>query len=343
MNALRLVGHGIPGNHEFTEVATPIPAPDEVLVKIEACGLNHLDLWVEEKGLPIPIQLPLIQGSEAAGVVTALGSQVHDREVGDRVCIPSGLSCGRCEFCQRGEESSCTDSELFGVQRNGGFSDFAVVPSRHAVPLPPKLPFETAAAVTLAASTAMHMLTKRTSTRAGDWVLVIGAGSGVGSSAIQIAKQLGARVIATGSSEAKRQLAMKLGADFVVDSASDTWPREVRRITAKRGVDTVIEHVGGETLLKAFECLARSGTIVTCGATAGREVTLNLWPLFVKQQRLIGSYSRDRGDLIQTLEWAADGRIKPVIDRIISLAEGAQAFGALRRREVLGKIVLRPG
>ncbi|MBL9168332.1 MAG: zinc-binding dehydrogenase [Verrucomicrobiales bacterium] len=342
MKALRLTAHGTPGQFEVAELAVPTPGPTEVLVKVEACGLNHLDLWVEEKGLPIPITLPLIQGSEAAGTVAAIGDRVHDRKVGDRVCISSGLSCGECEFCLREQDSMCTDSLLFGVQCNGGFSEFALAPSRHAVPLPDGLSFDTAAAVTLAASTAMHMLTSRTSTRAGDWVLVIGAGSGVGSAAIQIAKQLGARVIATGSSEPKRQLATQLGADFVVDSTSENWSREVRRITAKRGVDTVIEHVGGETLQKAFDCLARGGTIVTCGATAGREIALNLWPLFVKQQRLIGSYSRDRIDLVRTLEWAAEGRIKPVIDRIVPLAQGAAAFGALRRREVLGKVLIHP-
>lgn len=343
MKALQLLAHGTPGRMAVCDLPIPAPGPDQVLVQIEACGLNHLDLWVEEQGLPIPIRLPLTQGSEAAGRVFSCGSQVTHPAPGTRVCISSGLSCGQCEFCQRGQESLCPDSELFGVQCPGGFAEYAVVPARHAVPLPDQVPAETAAGLSLAGSTAMHMLTDRVSVKRGDWVLVMGAASGVGSAAIQIAKELGARVIATGSTPQKRELATRLGAEFAIDSLDPLWSREVRRITAKRGVDVVVEHVGGDTLLKAFECLARGGSVVTCGATAGREVLLNLWPFFVKQQRLIGSYSRNRSDLIKTLEWAAAGRLHPVIDRVVPLSEGPAAFGALRRREVLGKILIRPG
>jgi NADPH:quinone reductase-like Zn-dependent oxidoreductase len=172
-------------------------------------------------------------------------------------------------------------------------------------------------------------------------VLVVGASSGVGSTAIQIARQLDAHVIATGSTQEKRELALKLGADHAIDSSSDAWPAEVRKLTGRRGVDIVIEHVGGKVLQQAFSCLARGGTIVTCGATAGREVSLNLWPIFVKEQRLIGSYGRGRADLEKTLEWAASGRIIPVINRVYPLEDTPQAFAALRDRTVLGKLVVR--
>jgi NADPH:quinone reductase-like Zn-dependent oxidoreductase len=186
----------------------------------------------------------------------------------------------------------------------------------------------------------MHMLTDRTQVRSGDWVLAMGGASGVGSAAIQIAKDLGARVMSTGSSEAKRDLARRLGAEFVVDTNNPDWPAEVRRITGKRGVDLVVEHIGGKVLEQVFECLARGGTVVTCGATAGRKVTLNLWPFFVKQQRLIGSYGRNRMDIQKTLEWAAAGKLKPVIDTIYPLAETAKAFSQLRSRNFLGKLVV---
>jgi NADPH:quinone reductase-like Zn-dependent oxidoreductase len=215
-----------------------------------------------------------------------------------------------------------------------------VVPASALVILPDAVSFEASAALTLAGSTAMHMLTERTTVKRGDWVLAMGGASGVGSAAIQIARGLGARVISTGSNEEKRQLAQQLGADFTVDTNDPKWPAEVRRMTNKRGVDVVVEHIGGDVLVKCFDCLARGGTIVTCGATAGRDVSLNLWPLFVKQQRLIGSYGRNRADMRKTLEWAAAGKLKAVIDSTVPLARAADAFVALRERRVRGKIVI---
>jgi len=201
---------------------------------------------------------------------------------------------------------------------------------------------ETSAALTLAGSTAMHMLTNRAQVRPGDWVLVIGGASGVGSAAIQIARGLGARVLSTGSTEAKRLLAKQLGAESVVDSTDPEWPAHVRQLTGKRGADLVIEHVGGDVLGKCFACLARGGTIVTCGATAGREVTLNLWPIFVKQQRLVGSYGRNRADIATTLAWAAAGKLGPVVDSVFPLARAAEAFARLRSRQALGKVLVTP-
>ncbi|HWI56921.1 MAG TPA: zinc-binding dehydrogenase, partial [Bacillota bacterium] len=165
---------------------------------------------------------------------------------------------------------------------------------------------------------------------------------GVGSAAIQIARQLGARVLSTGSTPAKRELAERLGAEQVFDPAETTWPAAVRRATGGRGVDVVVEHVGGSVLQQVFQCLGRGGSVVTCGATAGREVTLNLWPLFVKQQRLIGSYSRNRADLLATLDWAAAGKLQPVIESVYPLADAPQALQRLRERAVLGKLVVNP-
>ncbi len=342
MKAIQLIAHGIPGKLELRDIADPKPGDDEVVVRVRACGLNRLDLWTEEGALPIKLQLPRIPGCEIAGEVLDVGNNISEWRNGDRVAVQSNLFCGECEFCARGRESLCVKGEILGVNRDGGFAEMAVVPASALVPLPDKVSFETSAALTLAGSTAMHMLTNRVKVCSGDWVLVIGGASGVGSVAIQIAKGLGAYVISTGSSAAKRELATRLGADHVVDSTIESWPGEVRKLTEKRGVNFVVEHVGGNVLLKSFDCLARGGTIVTCGATEGRDVAIKLWSLFVKEQSLVGSYGRNRADIDATLRWAQQGKIKPVIDRSFSLPETAQAFAQLRDRAVMGKLIVKP-
>ena len=342
MQAVQILAHGSPGTLAYREVPDPVPAPDEVRLRVRACGLNRLDLWCEAGSLPIPIALPRIPGCEVAGEIEALGTDVDQWRVGDRVAVQSNIFCGNCEFCRQGQESICLNSQLLGVQRDGGFAEKVVVPARALLALPERVDEMTSAALTLAGSTAMHMLTDRVEVKSGDWVLVIGASSGVGSAAIQIARELGAHVITTASSDSKRALALKLGAEFVVDSTETDWPAQVRQLTRKRGVDIVVEHVGGDVLRQVFHCLARGGSVVTCGATAGRETPLDLWPFFVKQQRLVGSYGRNHADAAATLQWAAEGKLKPVIDRVVPLAQFAEAYAALRERRVHGKVLLCP-
>ena len=327
---------------KFHEIPDPNPKPNEVVLRVRACGLNRLDLWAEQGALPVPVQLPRTLGGEIAGEIESFGEGVTPWRRGDLVSVQSNLFCGECEFCLRGEESICLQSQLLGVDRDGGFAEKVVVPASALVRLPDSVSCQTAAALTLAGSTAMHMLTNRTEVKSGDWILVMGASSGVGSAAIQIAKKLGAYVISTGSTKVKQELALTLGADHVVDSTRHDWASEVRRLTGKRGADIIIEHIGGDVLQQCFTCLARNGKIITCGATAGREVSLKLWPLFVKQQSLIGSYGRNRSDIKATLDWAADGKLKPTIDRIFPLSQLTDAFAALRDRKVLGKVVVVP-
>ncbi len=342
VKAVQLVAHGNPGKYEFREVPDPNPGPDEAVVEVQSAGLNRLDLWLEQGALPVRVALPRTPGGEVAGRVVGLGGAVTGWKHGDAVAVQSNLFCGECEFCRRGDESLCLRGRLLGVNCDGGFAEKVLVPTRSLVRLPAGVEFDTSAALTLAGSTAMHMLTNRAQVHPGDWVLAMGASSGVGSAAIQIAKGLGARVITTASSEAKTDLARRLGADFVVDLSAPDWPAEVRRITDKRGVDLVVEHIGGEVLLRVFDCLARGGTVVTCGATAGRGVPIPLWPFFVKQQRLIGSYGRNRADIQATLEWAAAGKLKPVIDSIYPLDRTEDALAHLRSRRVLGKVLIEP-
>ena len=342
MKAVQLVSHGAPGVLRVAEVPDPSPGPKAAVVRVHACGLNRLDLWLEEGGLPIPVSLPRIPGGEISGEIISVGSEVSSWKAGDRVAVQSNLFCGKCEFCQRGQESLCLNGRILGVQNDGGFAEQVAVAASALVRLPDAVNFNTSAALTLAGSTAMHMLTSRATVRPGDWVLAMAGASGVGSAAIQIAKGLGARVISTGSTEAKRQFAAQRGAEFVIDSALEDWPAEVRRVTNKRGVDVIVEHVGGDTLVKCFSCLARGGTIVTCGATAGREISLQLWPMFVKEQRLIGSYGRNRSDISATLDWAAAGKLTAAIDHVYPLEETRAAFNALRERKVLGKVLVAP-
>jgi 2-desacetyl-2-hydroxyethyl bacteriochlorophyllide A dehydrogenase len=342
MKALQLLAHGKPGTFEVRDIPDLQPEAGEVVVKVRACGLNHLDLWTEGGELPIPIKLPLIPGCEIAGELLQPGAGGTGFKPGDRVAIQSNLFCGTCEYCKQGEESMCINSVMLGVQRNGGLAEQVAVPARAVVPLPDGVEFTASAALTLAGSTAMHMLTSRTTVKAGQWVLVMGGASGVGSAAIQIARGLGARVISTGSTEQKRDLARNLGAEAVFDANDPKWPIDVRKLTDRRGVDVVIEHIGGPVLQQVFNCLARGGTIVTCGATAGRQVPFDLWPFFVKQQRLIGSYGRNTIDFKATLDWTAQGKLKPVIDSVVPLREAPSAYQRLRSREVLGKVVVTP-
>src|SRR5271157_1660962 len=257
MKAVQLIAHGAPGQWQYLDVPDPVPGPDEAVVRVRACGLNRLDLWFEEGNLPISLPLPRIPGCEVSGQILALGRNVAEWREGDRVAVQSNLFCGRCEFCARGEESLCLNGELLGIQRDGGFAERVAVPASALVRLPEKVDFTTAAALTLAGSTAMHMLTCRAQVRPGDWVLAIGGTSGVGSAAIQIARQLGARVISTGSTEAKRRVAAGRGAELVVVSRRADWPAAVRHIPQPRGVDLVVEPVGGAMLRQCFTCLAR--------------------------------------------------------------------------------------
>ena len=343
MKAVQLIAHGTPGTFELCDVPEPTPAADEVVVQVQSCGLNHLDLWLEEGGLPVPVPLPRTPGGEVAGRILAVGAAVKGWQPGDEVAVQSNLFCGECEFCRRGEESLCLRGQLLGVQRDGGFAEKVVVPARVLVRLPAGVDFDT---VRRAHAGGQHRHAHADQSRAGA-SRRLGAGDGR-----RERRRFGGdtdrqRAWARASSAPVRakpsvSCAKHLGADFVVDTNDPDWPAEVRRITEKRGVDFVVEHIGGDVLPKVFECLARGGTVVTCGATAGREVTLNLWPFFVKQHRLIGSYGRNRADIEATLEWAAAGKLKPVIDSIFPLERTGEAFAHLRSRNFLGKVLVEP-
>jgi NADPH:quinone reductase-like Zn-dependent oxidoreductase len=342
MRAAFIQGHGGPEVIQVGEQPTPEPGPGQVLVKVGACGVNWLDILIREARTPTNIAFPRIMGSEVAGSVTALGSGVAGITEGARVAVHPYLHCGACEFCLAGEESVCIRGDILGLMSNGGYAEYVTVPANSLVPLPESLSFVDAAAISLATLTAWHMLINRARLMPGEKVLVLGATSGVGSAAIQIAKLAGASVIATAGSDEKLELARDLGADEVVNHTDGDVREAVRGWTNRRGVDVVVEHVGEATFQTSVAALARTGRLVICGTTTGTNGLLNLWTLFAKQNEIIGSYGGNRAELSRVLELTAQGRIKPVLDSVMPLNEVARAQERLKAREHRGKIVIVP-
>lgn len=342
MRAMLYREYGGIDNLEPAEVPAPEIGPNEVLVRVKACGVNRLDLLVPSGRTPVKPPLPHIPGSEVAGEVAAVGGLVTGVAEGEAVVIAPYLSCGRCEFCLSGEEVLCLRGDILGLMSNGGYAELVKAPASHIIPLPAGLAFEEAAALTLSAPTAWHMLVERAKVKPGEDVLVLAAGSGVGSAAVQIAKLMGARVIATASSDEKLARAKELGADITINYREQDFAAAVRQATAKRGVDVVVEHVGTETWERSIACLSRKGRLVTCGATTGAEGKLDIWTLFAKETQIIGSYGGTRQDVRQVLKLAAAGRIKPVIFRRYPLAQAREAQRAMAGREQFGKLILEP-
>jgi NADPH:quinone reductase-like Zn-dependent oxidoreductase len=326
---------------EIRELPEPAIAADEALIEVKACGINHLDLWVRA-GLPgLEPQMPHVLGSDVVGVVAAVGSAARHLKPGDRVLVNPTLSCGACRQCLAGEDNLCREYDVLGRRRNGGYAEKVAVPAVNCLPHPENLKWEEAAAVPLVFLTAWHMLVGRARLAPGEDCLVIGAGSGVGSAAIQIACMIGARVIATASSPEKRERAKALGAHEVVDSGGDL-ARRVRELTARKGVEVAFEHVGGPVFEQAMASLARNGRLVTCGATIGSRATLELNALFGRHLTLMGSWMGRRGEMAEVLEFVRAGRLRPVVDAVMPLAEARRAHERLEARQQFGKIVLVP-
>jgi NADPH:quinone reductase-like Zn-dependent oxidoreductase len=333
--------HGGPEVLQFTDVPDPEPRPNEVLVRVRACALNHLDLWVRG-GLPnVPIPLPHIPGSDVAGEVAKIGSEVTTVRVGQKVVLAPLVSCGRCPACVAGLDNSCRQATNLGYMIDGGCAEFVRVPEVNCLPYPENLSFEQAAAVPLVFQTAWHMLIARAALQPGEDVLVLGAGSGVGSAAIQIAKFCGARVIATAGSDEKLAKARELGADYVINHKSQKIRDEVRRISNKRGVDVVFEHVGTATWDDSLASLALAGRLVTCGNTTGYDAKIDLRFLFSRQLSLLGSYMGVKSELHTIMKLVTAGRLKPVVDRTFPLSEAAAAHTYLESGSQFGKVVLQ--
>lgn len=316
------------------------PAADAVRVRMRAIGLNSLDAWVRRGVLGHRFPLPLVTGSDGSGVVDAVGSGVRIFAPGDEVVALPSVSCGLCGPCARGQDHLCVEHRILGESCDGTCSEFVNLPVRNVARKPGNLSFAEAAAVPLVFQTAWAMLVRRAQLVAGETVLIHAAGSGVGSAAIQIAKLLGARVLATAGSAAKCDKARQLGAEHAIDYTAVDFTAEVRRLTDKRGVDVVFEHTGAKTWEGSLKCLARGGRLVTCGATTGADVPLNLRLLFFKNLTLLGNTLGTRGDIAQALALVEQGRLRPVVDRVLGWRQIGEAHALLEARAPFGKIVL---
>lgn len=339
MKAVVISEHGGPEVLRYTDAPEPAIGANEVLVRVRACALNHLDLWVRG-GLPgRSIAFPHILGSDISGEVAKISAGVSNVRVGERVLLAPGLSCGQCPQCIAGRDNFCKQYTLFGSGVHGGYAEFVRSPAANVIAIPGNLSFEEAAAIPLVFLTAWHMLFYRAHLHPAEEVLVIAAGSGVGSAAIQIAKATGARVIATAGSQAKLEKAKGLGADEVLLHEGE-FAREVKRLTNGRGVDVVFEHVGAATWDQSVYSLAVGGRLVTCGATSGFESKINVGYLFARQLSILGSFMGYKAELFSVLELFKRGLLKPVIDSVFPLEKAAEAHKRLENREQFGKVVL---
>jgi NADPH:quinone reductase-like Zn-dependent oxidoreductase len=339
MKSVRFHEHGGPEVLRYEEAPDPNAGPGEAIVRVRACALNHLDLW-ERRGLEhVSIPLPHISGSDVAGEVVS--SSARAMPAGRRVMLQPGISCGHCVACLSGRDNECPAYEVLGYGRHpGGYAELVNVPAQNLIPIPDHVSFADAAAFPLTFVTAWHMLVTRAHVARGDDVLVLAAGSGVGQAAVQIAVLHGARVFATAGSDAKLEKALALGAAGVIHHHRQDIAEEVRRLTNRRGVDVVIEHVGEATWTKSLRSLARGGRLVTCGATTGYHGAIDLRALFSRQLSIHGSYMGTKGELLRAAEFFFNGQLKPIVDARFPLAEAAAAQRRLEESGQFGKIVL---
>ena len=342
MKAVIFRRHGEAEVLEYQDVDVPRPRANEVLVEVRACALNHLDVWVR-KGLPgIDIPLPHILGNDIAGVVREVGEVVDWVRAGDEVLLQPGVSCGHCAECLRGQDNLCANYDILGYRRDGGYAQFVAAPAVNVIPKPQNLSWEEAASLPLVTVTAWHMLVTRAAVQPGEDVLIHAAGSGVGSIGIQIAKLRGARVIATAGSEEKLAKARALGADETVDYTRADWPKEVRRLTGKKGVEVVFEHTGAQTWPGSINSLAKNGRLVTCGATSGYDAPTDLRQVFYRHVSLLGSFMGSKAELLDAMKFIERGAIRAVVDQTLPLAEARRAHELMEDRAQFGKLVLVP-
>jgi len=322
---------------------SPSPGPDDVRVAVRAAALNHLDLFVI-RGLPgIAYEFPHILGADGAGVIEAVGAAVTAVRPGDRVLINPGVSDYTCEFCRAGEHSLCVRYGILGEHRSGTMAELVTIPAHNVLPIPdldPPLTWPESAAFSLVTLTAWRMVVTRAQLKPGEWVLVWGIGGGVSLAALRIAKQLGAKVIATSSSDAKLERARELGADVTLNHRTQQISREVRALTGKRGVDVVVENVGEATWGESLRSLAKGGRVVTCGGTSGPQLVTDVRPLFWHQFTILGSTMGNAAEYREVVRQLGLGRLRPIVDAVYPLARVREAYERLEQGAQIGKVAV---
>lgn len=343
MQALRIHQHGDPSVLRVEDVPKPAPGPGQALVRVLGVSLNHLDLWVR-KGMPgFHVPFPRILGCDGTGEVVALGAGVTSVKVGDKVVLEPGYSSGNSPEDKAGNDHLAPDYSIRGEHGDGFDCEFVALEARYLLPLPKGLDPVQAAAVPLVFVTAWGLVVTRGQVKKDETVLVLGGASGVGSAAIQIARSRGARVFATAGSEEKQRLCRELGAEAALDHRSEGWGKELKKLTAGRGADVVVEHVGPATWKTSMAVLARNGRLVTCGGTTGPTVEVALPHLFIKNLSVLGSTMGPRAAFPEIFAGIAKGLFRPVVDRVLPLSKAREAHELLESRKVVGKIVLVPG
>ncbi len=341
MKALVFHQHGGPEVLRCEDVPVPAVGDNEVLVAVKAAALNRLDLFVREGWPGLKLEMPHVQGADASGVVLEAGSGVENVAPGDRVAINPTISCGRCAFCLRGDDQLCERHSILGEFEWGTFAEQVLVPAVNLIKMPDHVSHAEAAAFSLVGITAWQMLISKGKLRAGEDVLVVGAGGGVNTAAIQIAKLAGARVFAVGSNAQKLALAEDLGADFLIDRSKEDWSKAVFKLTQRRGVDVVVDNVGQASWMGSIRALRRGGRMLVVGNTSGPKFELDIRYLFVKQISILGSTMGSRDDYAAVMKLLFQGKLKAVIGGEFPLAKGRRAQEALAAGEIPGKIVLK--
>jgi NADPH:quinone reductase-like Zn-dependent oxidoreductase len=342
MKAAYFAEHGGSDKIVYGDYRDPAPAAGEAVVRVRACALNQVDMLLLDGRFPPPEGLPHVNGCEVAGTVEALGAGVAGLTTGQRVIVFPGLSCGSCEFCLRGERTLCLRYGYIGAHRDGGYAELVRVPAASCLPLADALDFPAAAALPLAFLTSWHALLVKADVRPGQTVLVHAAGSGVGSAAIQIARLCGARVMATVGSDDKIEFARALGAEHVVNYRTQDFVEEAKKWTNKRGVDVVVEHIGGETFERSTYALTRLGTLISIGSHDTHWGRLDLRHVYSKNLRIVGTNLGSIGELRALLDYVLDGRLRPVIDRAFPLKDARAAVQHVLDRKNKGKVLLLP-
>jgi len=342
MKAVLFHEHGGPEVLKYEDAPDPEPGRGDVLIDVKATSINHIDIFLR-RGMPgVRVPLPKIAGCDAAGIIKETGPDVSGLKPGDRVTINPGISCGHCEFCASGFGSQCTTYAMVGEHIDGAYAQLLRVPAHIVLPIPDSLSFEEAAAAPLVFLTAWSMMVGKGDIRPGEDVLILGAGAGVGTAAIQIAKLVGCRVIATASTDEKLARAKQLGADILINYRKDEFDKRIRDITNKRGVDVVIDYIGADTWVQSLRSARKGGRVLTCGATTGFAPQTDLRHVFYRQVRVIGSTMGSHKEFMDVMKCIFRGQLKPIIDRVLPLSEARQGHELIEKREVFGKIVLTP-